>query len=94
MKPVQTGIERLLADPPSMLQGKRLGLLANPASVGCPEGDGRFHASRILIANQYSDQLQVLFSPQHGFFAEKQANMVPSEGLIDPLLGIPVTVMN
>jgi uncharacterized protein YbbC (DUF1343 family) len=44
----------------------------------------------VLIAKHYPDQLEVFFSPQHGFFAEKQANMVPSEGLIDPLLGIPI----
>jgi len=90
MKPVQTGIERLLADPPSILEGKRLGLLANPASVACPEGNQRFRPTRVLIANHYPDQLKAFFSPQHGFFAEKQADMVPSKGLVDPLLGIPV----
>jgi uncharacterized protein YbbC (DUF1343 family) len=90
MRPIQTGIERLLADPPSILQGKSLGLLANPASVACPDGNRRFRSTRVLIADNYPDQLNILFSPQHGFFAEKQANMVPSEGLIDPLLGIPV----
>ena len=90
MKPIQTGIERLLADPPPILQGKRLGLLANPASVACPHGDRRFRPTRVLIANHYPDQLKVLFSPQHGFFADKQANMVPSEDMIDPVLNIPV----
>ncbi len=90
MRPIQTGIERLLADPPSILQGKRLGLVANPASVACPDGNRRFRSTRVLIADNYPDQLNILFSPQHGFFAEKQADMVPSEGLIDPLLGIPV----
>jgi len=89
MKPIQTGIEKLLADPPPILQGKRLGLLLNPASVACLNGDQRFQSTRELIANHYPDQLKVLFSPQHGFFAEKQANMVPSEDLIDPLLKIP-----
>jgi len=90
MKPIQTGIERLLADPPPILRGKRLGLLANPASVACPHGDRRFLPTRVLIANHYPDQLKVLFSPQHGFFADKQANMVPSEDMIDPVLNIPV----
>jgi len=90
MKTIQTGIERLLADPPPVLEGKRLGLLANPASVACPEGDGRFKPTRALIADRFPGQLQVLFSPQHGFFAEKQANMVTSEDVIDPLLKIPV----
>ncbi len=90
MKPIQTGIERLLAAPPPILQGKRLGLLANPASVACPEGNRRFRSTRLLISNHYPGQLKVLFSPQHGFFAEKQANMIPSEDLIDPVLKIPV----
>ena len=90
MKSVQSGIERLLADSPPLLQGKSLGLLANPASVACPEGNRRFCSTRVLIANQYPGQLKVLFSPQHGFFAEKPANMVPSEDLIDPVLNIPV----
>ena len=85
MKPVQTGIETLIAERPRILQGKRLGLLANAASV-----DRRFHPTRILIENHFPGQLKVLFSPQHGFFAEKQDNMVPSDDLIDPLLNIPV----
>jgi uncharacterized protein YbbC (DUF1343 family) len=89
MKPIQTGIERLITDPPSLLQGKRLGLLSNPASVACPDGDRRFRSTRELIANHYPNQLKALFSPQHGFFAEKQADMVPSEDLIDPVLNIP-----
>jgi len=89
MKQIQTGIERLLADPQSILRGKRLGLLANPASVACPDGSQRFRSTRLLINDHYPDQLKALFSPQHGFFAEKQANMVTSEGLIDPILEIP-----
>ena len=90
MKQIQTGIERLLADPPSMLRGKRFGLLANPASVGYRPDGQVFRATRLLIADHYPGQLKVLFSPQHGFFAEKQANMITSEGLMDPVLEIPV----
>jgi uncharacterized protein YbbC (DUF1343 family) len=90
MRQIQTGIERLLADPPSILRGKRLGLLANPASVAYPQGSQAFRSTRLLIAEHYPGQLKVLFSPQHGFFAEKQANMIASEGLIDPILEIPV----
>jgi uncharacterized protein YbbC (DUF1343 family) len=84
VKPVQTGIERLLADPPQMLQGRRLGLLANPASV-----DRGFQPTRYLIADRFPGQLKALFSPQHGFFAEKQDNMIPSEDNVDPVLDIP-----
>jgi uncharacterized protein YbbC (DUF1343 family) len=85
MKPVQTGIETLIADPPRMLQGRRLGLLANPASV-----DRRFRPSLTLIEHCFPGQLKALFSPQHGFFAEKQDNMVPSEDMAHPTLKIPV----
>ena len=90
MKRIQTGIEKLLVDPLPILQGKGLGLLANPASVAYTDGYGRFQSTRVIIANHYPNQLKVLLSPQHGFFAEKQANMVPSEDLIDPVLNIPV----
>ena len=85
MKPVQTGIETLLAAPPPMLRGKRLGLLANAASVA--KG---FQPTHILIQTHFPGQLRALFSPQHGFFAEKQDNMVPSEDWTHPLLKVPV----
>jgi len=85
MKTIETGIERLIADPPRMLQGKRLGLLSNPATV-----DRRFQHSRSLIENRFPCQLKALFSPQHGFFAEKQDNMIPTDNLVDPILNIPV----
>ncbi|MBU8849656.1 MAG: DUF1343 domain-containing protein [Desulfobacterales bacterium] len=84
-KHVTLGLENLIADPPDHLRGKRLGLLSNPASV-----DGRFnHASR-LIHHFFPDQLKVLFSPQHGFFAEKQDNMIESDHIMEPELDIPV----
>jgi len=85
MKPVQIGIETLVTDSPAMLRGKRLGLLANPASVA--KG---FQPSYRLIQNHFPGQLRVLFSPQHGFFAEKQDNMVPSEDWNHPVLKLPV----
>jgi uncharacterized protein YbbC (DUF1343 family) len=85
MKPVQTGIETLIADPPRMLRGRRLGLLANPAAV-----DRRFRPSHALIEHCFPGQLKALYSPQHGFFAEKQDNMVPSEDITHPFLNIPV----
>ncbi|NVM20985.1 MAG: DUF1343 domain-containing protein [Desulfobacterales bacterium] len=85
MKPIQTGIERLVSDPPRSLRGKRLGLLANPASV-----DRRFQHSRCLVEDRFPGQLKALFSPQHGFFAEKQDNMITSDDMVDPVLKIPV----
>jgi uncharacterized protein YbbC (DUF1343 family) len=84
---VQTGIERLLSDPSvsKIVKGKRLGLLANPASV-----NRNFQHSRDLLAQAFPSRLKALFSPQHGFFSEKQDNMIASSDIIDPFLKIPI----
>jgi len=84
MSLVQTGLEHFIASPPKWIKGSRLGLLCNSASV-----DRKFqHASR-LIAHQFPGQLKAIFSPQHGFFNEKQDNMIESDHSKDPVLGIP-----
>lgn len=83
--PVQTGLERLKTDPPALIKGRRLGLLANPASVD----SGFVHAARI-IHDLFPGRLTTLFSPQHGFHAEKQDNMIESPHGTDPQWGIPV----
>ncbi|MFH2058079.1 MAG: DUF1343 domain-containing protein [Pseudomonadota bacterium] len=84
-KKVRTGLENLIFNPPDYLNDKRLGLLCNPASV-----DSEFnHASR-LINEKFPGQLKVLFSPQHGYYAEKQDNMVESDHFIEPHLNIPI----
>jgi len=85
MKPVQTGIENVEANPLQCLKGKRLGLLSNPAAV-----DRRFRHSRFIIDGLFPKQLKVLFGPQHGFCSEKQDNMIESADSSDPFLNIPV----
>jgi uncharacterized protein YbbC (DUF1343 family) len=85
MENVKTGLECLIAAPPEWLFGKRIGLLCNPASV-----DRRFRHARTLIHQTFPGQLTALFSPQHGFYAEKQDNMIESENGRDPLLQIPL----
>jgi uncharacterized protein YbbC (DUF1343 family) len=82
---VRTGLETLLASPPQWLKGRSLGLLCNPASV-----DGRLRHSRERINDRFPGQLKALYSPQHGFYAEKQDNMIESADRIDPLLNLPV----
>ncbi len=82
---ISTGLENLLADPPDNLKGKRLGLLANPASI-----DRRFNHASTLIDHYFPGQLKALFSPQHGFYAEKQDNMIESDHFLEPQLNIPV----
>ena len=85
MKTVQTGLEKLIAEPRRWVREDRIGLLCNPASV-----DRHLSHARILIHQAYPGKLKALYSPQHGFFAEKQDNMIESEDMRDPVLNIPV----
>jgi len=82
---VTIGLENLITDPPECLKGKRLGLLSNPASV-----DRDFNHAARLIHDFFPGQLKALFSPQHGFYAEKQDNMIESDHFLEPEFNIPV----
>jgi uncharacterized protein YbbC (DUF1343 family) len=85
MTKVLTGLESLIARPHQWISNERIGLLCNPASV-----DRHLTHTRRLVAQAFPEQLKTLYSPQHGFFAEKQDNMIESGDIIDPLLQIPV----
>ena len=67
------------------LAGRRLGLLAHPASL---TADGR-HSLDALAATP-GLRVTAAFGPQHGLRGDKQDNMVESEDFLDPALGIPV----
>ena len=80
------GIDRLIADPTlrGPLEGKRIALLAHPASVT----RDLTHSLDALAAAGLN--LTAAFGPQHGLRGDKQDNMVESEDFTDPALGIPV----
>lgn len=82
---ISSGLDVFCTQPPDIPSEKRLGLLCNPASVT----SSLTHAS-LAVNRQFPGQLKALFSPQHGFHAEKQDNMVESGDLVDSALNIPV----
>jgi len=82
---VLTGLERLAAEPPAWLVGRRLGLLSNQAST-----DRHFRHARDVIQEVLPGRLTCLFSPQHGFFSEKQDNMIESGHGRDGASGLPL----
>ena len=82
---VRTGLEQLIHNPPAWAKHGKLALLANPASVG-PD----YTHARDLIHQNIPGSLAALFSPQHGFFADKQDNMIESGHGTDTLTGAPV----
>jgi uncharacterized protein YbbC (DUF1343 family) len=81
------GIDRLLADAKlrKPLAGKRVALLAHPASATA----GLVHSLDALAALK-DIRLTAAFGPQHGLRGDKQDNMVESADFHDPVHGIPV----
>jgi uncharacterized protein YbbC (DUF1343 family) len=84
---MKTGLDRLLAAPSlrASLHGKRIALLAHPASVTAD----LTHALDALIACK-DLRITAAFGPQHGLRGDKQDNMVESPDYLDPEHQIPV----
>jgi uncharacterized protein YbbC (DUF1343 family) len=81
------GIDRLLTEPDlrAPLKGKRVALLAHPASVTAD-------LTHSLDALAALDDINVTaaYGPQHGLRGDKQDNMMESADFTDPVHGIPV----
>jgi uncharacterized protein YbbC (DUF1343 family) len=84
---MEFGLDRFLADPNlrAPLKGKRVALVAHPASV-----TRDLVHSLDAIAACGDVNLTAAFGPQHGLRGDKQDNMVESPDFTDPALGIPV----
>jgi uncharacterized protein YbbC (DUF1343 family) len=81
------GIDRLLEESTlrKPLVGKRVALLAHPASVT----RGLVHSLDALAALP-DIKLSAAFGPQHGLRGDKQDNMVESPDFVDPVHAVPV----
>jgi uncharacterized protein YbbC (DUF1343 family) len=81
------GIEVLLDNPDLLaeLKGKRVSLVAHPASV-----NQQLAHSMDLLHRHDDINLTCAFGPQHGLRGEKQDNMIESDDYVDPKVGKPV----
>ena len=81
------GIDRFLEQPAirKPLAGKRIALLAHPASV-----THQLVHSLDALATLKGIQLTAAFGPQHGLRGDKQDNMIESPDFDDPVHGIPI----
>jgi len=79
-----TGLERLLAEEPDCIEGRRLGLIANATSVDAALGYGP-----LLLKNLKRARLSVLFAPEHGLQGEIQ-DQVELGDSVDTLTGLAV----
>jgi len=82
-QPVQLGIDVLIRDNFEPLRGKRVGLVAHPASVDSRlvSTVNRLHESKVC-------QLVALFGPEHGVFGDVYAGDQIADR-IDPRTGLP-----
>ena len=80
---VTLGSERLLAS--SSLDGQRVGVVCNPASV-----DGELRHVADLFARNQKAELVALFGPQHGFRSDVQDNMIETGHGEDCVRRVPV----
>lgn len=78
------GVDGISPELLAELKGLRVGLLCNNSSV-----NKDFIHSRFLLLGR-GVNLTCLFSPQHGFAAEKQDNMIESDHGVDHVTGLPV----
>ncbi len=72
---LKTGLDQFDEKVAPLLQGKKVALLAHPASVNSQ----LVHASTLLKKNQ-GWQLTTMFGPQHGWLGNDQDNMIEWEG--------------
>ncbi len=78
------GIEVLLAEPPDLLRGKRIGLITNPTGV-----DRQLRSDIDLLARHPSLRLVALFGPEHGVRGNAQAGEKVGASR-DAATGLPV----
>jgi uncharacterized protein YbbC (DUF1343 family) len=84
-KPIQLGLERLLAEPQGYLNGERVGLICNQASV-----DHNYLHAADLLNEHKGINLTALFGPQHGIRGDVQDNMIETEHSVDRETGLRI----
>jgi uncharacterized protein YbbC (DUF1343 family) len=82
---VATGLDVLIEESFARLGGRRLGLLAHPASR-----DARLRRGWCLMSGAPLADLRCLFGPQHGFRGDTQDNMIEFASHTDRNTGLPV----
>jgi len=82
---VKSGLEILLEKKLDLISGRRIGVIAHPASI-----DSNYSHIVDLLHHHPSVQLAAVFGPQHGARGETQDNMIEWQGFRDERTGLPV----
>jgi uncharacterized protein YbbC (DUF1343 family) len=81
---MKLGLETLLESKLDLLDGGRVGLIVNPASI-----NSRFEHAADLFFQHPRINLTALFGPQHGIRGETQDNMIEWQTFKDKRTGVP-----
>ncbi len=82
---VGLGLENFIAGIGKIPAGTRAVFLTHQAAV-----DGRGVSALERVRQARPDLVTAVWSPQHGFYGDRQANMIASDDFADPLSGLPV----
>ncbi len=82
---MQVGLEVFLQRELAPDLGERVGFLSNQACT-----DRNFLYAKDLLQEKLGERLTCLFSPQHGYYSEKQDNMIESDHFIDEKTGLKI----
>lgn len=81
---IELGLDAVLGHRADLLQGSRIGLIANPASV-----NARLEHAADLFRQNPAFKLSALFGPQHGIRGQTQDNMIEWQSFRDERSGLP-----
>lgn len=82
---VKIGLENFINSGKKFPAGTRAAFLTHQAAV-----DSLGITSLERIRRAFPGLLNAVWSPQHGFYGDRQANMIASDDFSDPLSGLPV----
>lgn len=82
---MRLGIERFEDRPPALTNKARLGVLSNSASINAD-----WKQTWQIIDHMRPGSIQALFTPQHGFWRDAQANMIETGHGWHPKLEVPL----
>jgi uncharacterized protein YbbC (DUF1343 family) len=85
VRKIKLGIERLCGERADLIEGRRVGLVCNQASV-----DHELRHSADVLQSVEGVQLTSLYGPQHGIRGDVQDNMVETPHTRDVETGLPV----
>jgi len=82
---VITGLETILANFPSALKGKRIGILCHACSI-----TRDFEHITDIFYKRKDCKLSAIFGPQHGIHGQTQDNMIEWESQKHPVYNVPI----